>query len=73
MGKKYVNTGKTKIAFGKGQDVLPGDTIELSDEVLKTKAQAIENLEAEGQLTEASKVKGKPEKPEEPEEKPKKK
>jgi len=72
MGKKYVNTGTSNIGFGNDVNVLKGETIELSDELLKEKADAIKTLMEEGKLTETSKV-GKPEEPEKPEEKPKEK
>lgn len=79
MGKKFINTGNSDIAFDSELKVLRGNAIELSDEILKEKAQAIETLVAEGKLTEASKAKKEsaeePEEPEkeleEPEEKPK--
>ena len=71
MGKKYVNTGESDISFGSEVNVLKGETIDLSDELLKERADAIKTLVAEGKLTEAGKVKEKPEEPEEPEEKPK--
>ena len=69
MGKKYVNTGNSNISFGNEVKVLKGDTIELSDELLEEKADAVETLIGEGKLTEAGKVKEKPEEPKELEEK----
>lgn len=70
MGKKYVNTGTSDISFGNDVKVLKGETIELSEELLKEKADAVETLIGEGKLTEAGKVKEKPKEPVKPEEKP---
>ena len=76
MGKKYVNTGNSVISFGGDDVVSQGKTIELSEELQKERADAIETLIAEGKLTESSKVgkelEEKPKVPEkEKEEKPK--
>jgi len=69
MGKKYVNTGNSVISFGGDDVVSQGKTIELSEELQKERADAIETLINEGKLTEAGKVKEKPEEPKELEEK----
>ena len=57
MGKKFINTGNSDISFGKDLVVLKKETIELDDDMLKEKADAIRILIAEGKLTEPSKLK----------------
>ena len=73
MGKKFLNKGTSKIQFGAGNSVGPGEVIELDDETVEKKAQAIETLIADGSLIEGTKDKDAPEAPEEPEEPKKKK
>lgn len=71
--KSFYNKGNTRIQFGAGNVVGPGETIELDDETVKKRSQAIEQLIAEEQLVEGTKDKDAPKEkePEEPEEKPK--
>ena len=71
MSKKFVNTGNSIISFGGDDVVIQGETIELSDELLKEKSDAIETLVLEGRLTEKLKASKEPEKPKE--QKPKEK
>lgn len=71
MRKKFLNKSKGKIQFGAGNTVGPGEVIELDEELVEKKKQAIESLIATGQLVEGTKDKDAPKEPEEPEEKPK--
>ncbi len=64
--KSFFNKSNRPIQFGAGNKVGPGETIELDDELVKKKAQAIEQLIAEGELVEGTKDKDAPkEKPKE--------
>ena len=63
MSKKFVNKGNSIIAFERDLRVKPGETIELSDEVLNEKKDAMEIMLEAGQLKEVSKEKPKAEKP----------
>ena len=64
MSKKFINTGISTIAFETELRVKPGDTIELSDEVLTEKKDAMEIMIEAGQLKEVSKEKPREEKKE---------
>ena len=65
MSKKFINNGNSTIAFETELRVKPGDTIELSDEVLTEKKEAMEIMIEAGQLKEVSKSKPIVEKPKE--------
>lgn len=71
MGKKFLNTGTSRIGFGAGYTVEPGEVIELSDELAKKKNQAIEQMLKTGQIEKGGKKKLVQEDPEdEPEDNP---
>lgn len=70
MGKKYTNTGKSVIGFGNGLRVVPGESIEILDEILARKKAAIEALVESGNLSEGATQKETP-KAEEPVDVPK--
>ncbi len=57
MGKKFFNKSKRKIQFGSGNVVEPNAAIELDDETLKLRSQAIEQLLESGDIIEGSKDK----------------
>ena len=57
MGKSFFNKSNGRIQFGAGNMVGPGESIELSDELVKLKAQAIEQLINAGELVEGTKDK----------------
>ena len=67
--KSFYNKSNRPIQFGAGNVVGPGETIELDEDTVKIKAQAIEALIAEGEIVEGTKDKNAPKEKEEPEEK----
>lgn len=66
--KTFTNTGKNSIAFGLSEDlkVAPGESIELSADLIKEKQQAIDNLIETGELAEGKKKVEEPEPEAEP-------